>query len=85
MNLYKITVGKESNLIAFTNSVFYDNQNKTLPIGMDLSTKVLVDSSKIEKITSKPIKTFKIVTYEEPNNELSKIKIKTINVFEGEI
>ena len=85
INLYKITVSKKSNLIAFTNSVFYDNQNKTLPIGMDLSTKVLIDSSKIEKITSKPIKTFKIVTYEEPKNELSKIKVKTINVFEGEV
>lgn len=85
INLYKINVSKESNLIAFTNSVFYDNQNKTLPIGMDLSTKVLLDSSKIEKITSKPVKTFKIVTYEEPKNELSKIKVKTINVFEGEV
>jgi len=85
LNLYKINVNKNSNVIAYTNSVFYDNKNKTLPIGMDLSTKVLVDSSKIEHLSAKPIKTFKIVTYEDGKNELSKIKVKTINVFEGEI
>ena len=85
VNLYRINVKKDANIIAFTNSVFYDNQNKTLPIGMDLSTKVLIDSSKIEELTSKPVKTFKIVTYEDDKNELSKIKVKTINVFEGEV
>lgn len=85
INLYKINVTKGANLIAFTNSIFYDNKNKTLPIGMNLSTKVLLDSSKIEKLTSKPVKTFKVVTFEEEKNELSKIKVKTINVYEGEV
>ena len=85
INLYKINVKKDANIIAYTNSLFYDNKNKTLPIGMNLSTKVLLDSSKLEKITSKPVKTFKVVTYEEDKNELSKIKVKTINVFEGEV
>ncbi len=85
INLYKINVKKDANIIAYTNSVFYDNQNKTLPIGMNLSTKILLDSSKIANLTSKPIKTFKVVTYEDEKNELSKIKVKTINVFEGEV
>jgi len=85
INLYKINVKKDANVIAYTNSVYYDNKNKTLPIGMDLSTKVLLDSSKITDLVEKPIKTFKVVTYEEEKNELSKIKVKTINVFEGEI
>lgn len=85
INLYKINISKETNIIAYTNSVFYDNQNKTLPIGMNLSTNVLLDSSNLAEITLKPIKTFKIVTYEDDKNELSKIKVKTINVFEGEI
>ncbi len=85
INLYRINVKKDANIIAYTNSVFYDNQNKTLPIGMDLSTKVLIDSSKIEELTSKPVRTFKVVTYEDDKNELSKIKVKTINVFEGEV
>ena len=64
---------------------FYDNQNKTLPIGMDLSTKILIDSTKITYQNPKPIKTFKVVTYDEEKNELSKIKVKTINVYEGEV
>ena len=85
INLYKINVKKDANIIAYTNSLFYDNKNKTLPIGMNLSTKVLLDGSKLEKITSKPVRTFKVVTYEEDKNELSKIKVKTINVFEGEV
>lgn len=85
INLYKINVKKDANIIAYTNSIFYDNQNKTLPIGMDLSTKVLIDSSKITELTSKPIKTFKVVTYENEKDELSKIKVKTVNVFEGEV
>ena len=85
INLYKINVTKEANIIAYTNSVFYDNQNKTLPIGMDLSTKVLLDSSKISNSASKPVKTFKVVTYEDEKDELSKVKVKTINVFEGEV
>jgi len=85
INLYKINVKKQANIIAYTNSVFYDNKYKTLPVGMDLSTKVLLDSSKITDLTARAVKTFKVVTYEEEKNELSKIKVKTINVFEGEV
>ena len=85
INLYKINVKKEANIIAYTNSVFYDNKNKTLPIGMDLSTRVLLDSGKIAYQNPKPIKTFKVVTYDDEKNELSKIKVKTITVYEGEV
>lgn len=85
INLYKINVQKNANIIAYTNSIFYDNKNRTLPIGMDLSTNVLIDSSRIIELSDKPIKTFRMVTFEDPMNELSKIKVKTINVFEGKI
>ena len=85
INLYKINLEKGANVIAYTNSVFYDNQNKTLPIGMDLSTKALVDNSNILNISDKPVKKFRIVTFEDEKNELSKIKVKTINVFEANI
>lgn len=85
INLYKINLSKGSNVIAYTNSIFYDNQNKTLPIGMDLSTKALIDSSNVINISDKPIKKFRIVTFEDEKNELSKIKVKTINVFEASI
>ncbi len=80
INLYKINIPEGSNLLAFTNSAFYDNQNKTLPIGMDLSNSIIVYDNKIN-VSKTPSKILKIACYEEGLNELSKVKIKTINVF----
>ena len=39
---------ENSSMIFFTNIMFYDNFNKTLPMGMDLSSNVLLDLSKFE-------------------------------------
>ena len=80
-NFYKINLKEGTNAIGFTNCIFYDNQNKTLPVGQDLSTKILVDISKLE-LKLKEKKTFKIVEFENKNDDFSKIEIKTINVFE---
>ena len=41
VNLYKMNFDKNIKAIAFTNCVYYDNQNKTLPIGMDKDTRIL--------------------------------------------
>lgn len=83
INLYKLEIEKDTNMIGFTNSVFYDNRNNTLPIGMDLSTKVIIYNTELEeKINPKPSKTFKIAYFEENKDELSKIKVKTVNVYE---
>ena len=50
---------------------------------MDLSTKVMIYNTEIvEKISQKPNKTFKIAYFEENKEELSKVKIKTVNVYE---
>ena len=48
INFYKIDLKEGSNAISYTNCIFYDNQNKTLPVGQDLSTKILVDISKLQ-------------------------------------
>ena len=80
-NFYKINLKQGANAISFTNSIFYDNQNKTLPVGQDLSTKILVDISKLE-LKLKEKKTFKIVEFENKNDDFSKIEVKTINIFE---
>ena len=63
------------------NIIFYDNQNKTLPLGQDLSTKILVDTSKLE-LKLKGKKEFHIVNFEEKDNDFSNINIKTIEVCE---
>lgn len=84
INLYKVNLKQGANAISFTNSIFYDNQNKTLPIGQDLSTKILVDVAKLN-MEIKRKSSFKIVDFENDKNDFSAITIKTIHVFEYEI
>ena len=84
INLYKINLKKGINAISYTNIIFYDNQNKTLPVGQDLSTKILVDISKI-KLKEEAQKQFHMVDFEEKGNDFSKISVKTINVSEYKI
>ena len=81
INLYKINLKEGTNAVSYTNCIFYDNQNKTLPVGQDLSTKILVDISKLN-LTLKNKSKFKIVQFEDEHDDFSKIEIKTINVFE---
>lgn len=83
IDLYKIEIEKGTNVIGFTNNVFYDNRNNTLPIGMDLSTKVIIYNTEFkDKISKKPSKVFKIAYFNDEKEELSKIKVKTVNVYE---
>ena len=80
INFYKINLKRGSHAISFTNQIFYDNQNKTLPIGQDLSSKIVVDIASVQ-VDLKQKTTFRILRLEE-ENEFSDIEIKTINVFE---
>lgn len=84
INFYKINLKQGANAISFTNCIFYDNQNKTLPIGQDLSTKILVDVSKLNMELKKK-SSFKMVDFEKEKDDFSPIAIKTINVFEYDI
>ena len=45
---YKLNVKGNTPAIFYTNIMFYDNFNKTLPIGMNLSTEVLIDINKLD-------------------------------------
>ena len=81
INFYKINLKEGTNAISYTNCIFYDNQNKTLPLGQDLSTKILVDISKLDLLLKNKTG-FKIVEFENKNDDFSKIIIKTVDVFE---
>ena len=48
INFYKINVKENMPVIFYSNIMFFDNLNKTLPDGMDIETKVLIDLSKFE-------------------------------------
>ena len=84
INLYKINLKVDTKVIAFTNSVYYDNTNKTLPLGMNVEQAILLDNSLLHLKEIKDSK-MNIVCYEEDNNELSKICIKEINIKEFEL
>lgn len=52
--LCKVNIKENMPIIFYTNIIFYDNFNKTLPLGMNLSSEVLVD---LDKIKTECIKT----------------------------
>ena len=83
INFYKLNLDKGSNAISLTNSVFYDNQNKTLPLGQDISTRILVDMNKIEAQSQMQTQ-FNILKYADSSNDFSEIKIISVNVEELE-
>lgn len=84
INFYKINLKEGTNAVSYSNIIFYDNQNKTLPVGQDLSTKILIDVSKMN-LELKEKKSFKIVDMEDNQDDFSKINIKNITVFEYDV
>ena len=84
INLYKINVKEGTNGVAFTNIIFYDNQNKTLPLGRDLSTKLILNTTKLHlNLLSK--KTFKVAKLEDEKDDFSEVLVKDVEVYEYEI
>lgn len=51
-NLYKINVPEGTNLVFYSNITFFENNNKTLPLGMDISQESLInmDSYNLELV-----------------------------------
>ncbi len=84
INLYKLHIKEGTKGIGFTNIIFYDNQNKTLPVGMDLSTKMIVDTSKLHlKLIDK--KSFNIGNFEDSDDDFSDFSVKNVTVFDYEM
>lgn len=83
INLYKVKIKEGTNGVGFTNIIFYDNHNKTLPVGMDLSTKLMIDTSKL-KLDLIGKKSFKVTEFEN-DSDFSDVDIKDVDVFEYEI
>ena len=77
--LYKVNIKENTPVAFYTNYVFYDNFNKTLPVGMDLSTEILFDTFKTE-IKEVKQETFNINVYEDEYTS----KVLKVNVIEYE-
>ncbi len=81
INFYKINLPEGANAISYSNCIFYDNQNRTLPVGQDISSKILVDVASLD-LNMKNKSTFRVLDFEDKNDDFSKIFVKTVNVFE---
>ena len=78
--LNRINIKEGMNAIFYSNIMFYDNLNQTLPLGMDISTQMLFNMKEYE---------FKLVSRKDFNmnfleNEFQN-EIKTIQVYEYNI
>lgn len=80
INLYKVTIKEGMNLIYYTNIMYYDNENRTLPLGMNISDNVLLDMS-MYTLKLKKQKVFRI------NQDIDQInnKTKIVCAYEYEI
>ena len=80
--LYKIKLPKGANFIAFSNIVLYNNKNMTLPVGMQESNRILVDT---DELKLNPVETKKInVQYlRNKKDDFSDLVMKEIKIFEG--
>ena len=78
--LCRINIKENTPAVFYTNIMFYDNFNKTLPVGMNLSTEVLVDVNKL-KLDFKGEETFYI---NHKENEFD-FTTKEVKLYEYEV
>lgn len=80
IELYRFNIKEKMPIIYFTNCVYYDNHNKTLPQGMDIGTKCLINLSQYE-LDLKQKDSFRIVNLEDE----FKMATSEIKVYEYDI
>ena len=76
--IYRVNFKEGTNLLAYTNTIYSEFSNRTLPIGMDVNSEILVDMSKfrLEEVTTS---NFRIITAEKENG---KVETKDFEVIE---
>ena len=80
INIHKININEGMNVVYYTNIMYYDNNNNTLPYGMNIEDKVLVDLSMFDL----RIKKQKIFRINQDINEVDN-KVKIVCVYEYEL
>jgi len=84
LNLIKLNLKEKMPILYYSNITLYENQNKTLPEGMDLSTNVLLDCNKFSfELLGKS--KFRTNNYFLESNNLVSPKTKDIFVYEYEV
>ena len=83
-NLIRLNYKEGMPLLYYSNIMFFDNTNKTLPLGMNLSYRVLLDNSKLRFSLVNKIK-FRTNSYFSSNEENGELKSKDIFVYEYDV
>ena len=84
VNLIKLNFKENMPLLYYSNIIYYDNVNKTLPEGMDISSKVLIDCKKFDfKLVEKT--KFRTNNYFNEQKNLILPKSKDVLVYEYDV
>ncbi len=84
INLYKLELKEGMPLLYYTNIIYYDNFNETLPLGMNVSDKVAIDASRFE-FSPKNMFTFRMCEDFTENEVIDTPNVKTIMLCEYEL
>ena len=84
LNLIKLNYKENLPLLYYSNIIFFDNYNQTLPIGMDLSSSVLLDCKRL-KFTLVNKNKFRTNKYFTESNNLILPKSKDVLVYEYDV
>lgn len=84
LNLIKLNFKEGLPLLYYSNIIFYDNNNQTLPIGMDVSTSVFMDCKKFNFLLAGKHK-FRTNNYFTESNNLVLPKSKDVFVYEYDV
>lgn len=84
LNLIKLNYKEGLPLLYYSNIIFFDNNNQTLPVGMDLSTAVLLDGRKLQ-FTLVGKNKFRTNNYFTESNKLILPKSKDVLVYEYDV
>ena len=84
INLYKLEITEGMPLLYYTNIIYYDNFNETLPLGMNVSDKVAIDAAKFE-FSPKNMLTFRVCEDFTENEVKGTPTVKTIMLCEYEL
>lgn len=84
LNLIKLNYKEGMPLLYYSNIIFFDNNNQTLPAGMDLSSNVFLDCKKLDFKLVKKDK-FRTNKYFTESNNLILPKSKDVFVYEYDV
>lgn len=83
-NLYKLNIKENMPLVFYTNILYFDNYNETLPVGMNVTDQVILDGSKFNFIP-KNMATFHMTGDFEENEVMDPPAVKNMMVCEYDL